>query len=166
MRHICIKSEQEALTELRANPKKWNVISIRCHDELPLKEIDSLALNVLHMSFDDVWLPQHEHMGYVLPSASQIARIFEWAANQKSNIPLMVHCKAGCSRSSAVAFLLVCQEKNLEAALELLDPDIHYPNERIINLGSHQLRNVEIVNVILEFYRVAERRQRELGYRR
>lgn len=102
----------------------------------------------LPMVFDDVWLPEHERLGYVLPKKEIIEEALMWAKNKG---PFIVHCKAGISRSSAVAYLIACLFAPPEKAIKVLNQFIHSPNELIVKFGAEILENEEIVKELVKF---------------
>ena len=60
----------------------------------------------LRIAVDDVWEPTP---GKVLPDESVIGAVLDFASEWDSRSPLLVHCWAGVSRSTATAFILACQ---------------------------------------------------------
>jgi predicted protein tyrosine phosphatase len=55
--------------------------------------------------FDDIEEPIP---GYVPPAAHEVREMLEFAASCKEGDSLLVHCHAGVSRSTAIAFAAVC----------------------------------------------------------
>lgn len=60
----------------------------------------------LKLAVDDVWEPT---AGRVLPSADLVDRILDFGRTWDAGSPLLVHCFAGVSRSTATAFILACE---------------------------------------------------------
>lgn len=116
------------------------------------KEIDKFCSKnnkgIISCCFDDVWLPEHEKMGYKLPTKEDVAKILEWARGKN---PMTVHCTGGISRSSAIAYLIACLRSSPEEAIKILNPLIHSPNELIVQFGSEILGNPKILEVYKEF---------------
>lgn len=116
------------------------------------KEIDRFcskdSKGMISSYFDDVWLPEHEKMGYKLPTKEDVAKILEWA---KGKSPMTVHCTGGISRSAAMAYLIACLSFPPEEAIKVLNPLIHSPNELIVQFGAEILGNPRILEVCKKF---------------
>lgn len=82
--------------------------------------------------------------GHVLPGAAHVAALFDFAAAWDRRAPLLIHCYAGVSRSTAAAYALACalqpraDECALAAALRGASPSAT-PNARIVALADHHL---------------------------
>jgi predicted protein tyrosine phosphatase len=93
-----------------------------------------------------LWLQLHDisapHDGYVLPDKRHIANLFTFARawDRDRRAPLVVHCYAGISRSTASAFACVCalnphrNEASIAWALRRASPTAT-PNLRIVTLA-------------------------------
>lgn len=64
----------------------------------------------LKIAVDDIW---EEQAGMVLPQAAMVGSILAFGKTWDSRSPLLVHCWAGVSRSTATAYILAC-ERNPE----------------------------------------------------
>jgi len=106
---------------------------------------------VLKMS--DVWLPEHERMGYQLPREEQIKELLNWS---KGKHDFVVHCTAGVSRSSAIAYVLACCFMPPSEAISVLDPYKHDPNDLIVQLGAKLLGNPEVLAELKRFGKIAK----------
>ncbi len=60
----------------------------------------------LKIAVDDIWEPAE---GKVLPHADLVDRILQFGRTWDGQSPLLVHCWAGVSRSTATAFILACE---------------------------------------------------------
>ncbi len=60
----------------------------------------------LKLAVDDAWEEAH---GKLLPSADHVDRILDFGRTWDGASPLLVHCWAGVSRSTATAFILACE---------------------------------------------------------
>ncbi len=94
--------------------------------------------NLLVANFDDLEQPpdpkwQRKERP---PEEYDVVRILEWTKKkmEENNNEFIVHCTGGVSRSSAVA-LLIRYIQNPEDALKIINPMIHSPNERILDIG-------------------------------
>lgn len=106
----------------------------------------------LTLYFHDIAEPLH---GYVTPSAAHVAAALGFAA--ADGRPILVHCFAGVSRSTAMAFAIACareperDERELAGTLRRLSPTAT-PNPLIVRLADEALgrggRMVEAVAAI------------------
>lgn len=95
--------------------------------------------------------------GLVLPSETHVARLVEFVDRWDMESPLMVHCWAGVSRSTAGVFISLCHlnedvdETEIAAALRLASPTAT-PNIRLVQLADDYLgrggRMVEAVRAL------------------
>jgi predicted protein tyrosine phosphatase len=78
--------------------------------------------------------------GMTPPGESQVAALFEWVADWDRSAPLVVHCYAGISRSTAAAYATVCalnpdrDEEEVALTLRARSPSAT-PNRRIVELA-------------------------------
>ncbi len=95
----------------------------------------------LRLTFDDVIESSH---GYKAPSRRHIARLIEFANGWTEDGPILVHCMAGISRSSAAALVVASsrrpgREVELARRLRLAGPWLS-PNEKVVALADDLLR--------------------------
>jgi predicted protein tyrosine phosphatase len=82
--------------------------------------------------------------GMTPPGESHLATYFGWLSDWDRSHPLVVHCYAGISRSTAAAFVAICalsptrDEKELAATLRARSPSAT-PNRRIIEIADRML---------------------------
>lgn len=60
----------------------------------------------LKIAVDDIWEPE---AGRVVPDEAMVRRILDFGVDWSGVAPLLVHCWAGVSRSTATAFILACE---------------------------------------------------------
>ena len=109
------------------------------------------AANHLLLDMDDI----NEHIdGYVMPGEQHVDDMLRFVRRWDRKAPLVVHCYAGISRSTAGAFVAVCalnphrDERQIARALRLASPTA-YPNVRIVQLADRMLeRNGRMVRAI------------------
>ena len=95
----------------------------------------------LHLSSHDVALPTD---GFQAPAAGDVARLLAFAAGWTGERPLLVHCWAGVSRSTAAAYAIAClkrpdlDEAAIARRLRSLAP-CATPNPLIVRLADAQL---------------------------
>ncbi len=61
--------------------------------------------NHLRLSMNDIAQPVD---GFVLPSPDHVASLLDFAMAWQGRSPMLVHCWAGISRSTAAAFIILC----------------------------------------------------------
>ncbi|HEY9216866.1 MAG TPA: protein-tyrosine phosphatase family protein [Phenylobacterium sp.] len=95
--------------------------------------------------------------GLVLPDETVVQQILEFGRTWDEQAPMVVHCWAGISRSTATAFALACErspeKSELEIAQLLRRSAPHaWPNRRIVALADDMLgrggRMVDAVDAI------------------
>jgi predicted protein tyrosine phosphatase len=92
--------------------------------------------------------------GHVLPDRCHVEALLGFAARWDRREPLVVHCYAGVSRSTAAAFAIVCAlspkryEQDVAAALRAASPTAT-PNARLIAVADQLLcRNGRMVAAV------------------
>lgn len=97
--------------------------------------------NHLWLRLNDISSPLD---GYVLPDEEHVAELLEFVRGWDQNAPLVVHCFAGISRSTASAYASVCalnphrDEASIAQALRHASPTAT-PNIRIVTLADRLL---------------------------
>jgi predicted protein tyrosine phosphatase len=97
--------------------------------------------NHLILSMDDISQPMD---GYELPAETHVRRLIEFVTRWDRAAPLVVHCYAGISRSSAAAYTAACalnpgrDEADIAQAIRRASP-IASPNVRIVTLADAAL---------------------------
>jgi predicted protein tyrosine phosphatase len=95
--------------------------------------------------------------GMIAPGAEHVEKLVDFATRWDRNAPMVVHCYAGISRSTAAAFIAACaispeaSEREIAANLRNASPTA-MPNRRLVKLGDDFLgrkgRMVEAVGLI------------------
>lgn len=98
--------------------------------------------NHLRVQVDDIT----EHMdGFVAPSAAHVERILDFVRGWDRVSPMVVHCYAGISRSTASAFAAACMlnphrdEAEIARQIRAASP-IASPNRLMVSLADQALR--------------------------
>ena len=90
----------------------------------------------LKVGINDIAVPQ---AGLIAPEDRHISELIEFLAAWPGQEPLLIHCWAGISRSTAAAFIALCQRNDgyeLDLAHELRDRAPYAnPNKRIISIA-------------------------------
>jgi predicted protein tyrosine phosphatase len=91
----------------------------------------------LRLDMNDICEPAD---GLVLPHEDHVAELVQFALDWDRKAPLLIHCWAGISRSTAAAFISLCalnpkvDEFDLARVLREASPTA-YPNRRLVALG-------------------------------
>ncbi len=153
---IRIAGEIEAASELLKNRKHWYVISMRATrvKKCQVDPFSDLARDFLPVWIDDVWEDSQLAEGNRrYATQDEVAAVIAWASGKD---PLLVHCQAGVSRSSAIAYLIASARSNPAEAIKLLHPALHTPNMHLVRLGAVILGNPEVETVAAEYNRKAK----------
>lgn len=100
-----------------------------------------VAENHLWLRLHDISSPLE---GYIMPEEQHIADLLNFVRRWDRRAPLVVHCYAGISRSTASAFASVCalsphrNEESIAQALRRASPTAT-PNVRIVSLADRLL---------------------------
>ena len=139
---IEIMSRKNA-SEFIENNKDYPIIAIGEQYSDDVKNmITDKATNCLCLIFDDV---EVESPTRKTASKEQIQQAIDWA---KDKDDLIVACRAGISRSSAIAYLIACSKSKPEEAVNILDMSIHQPNRLIIERGAKVLNDKKVEKTI------------------
>jgi len=137
------------------NPGVWNVLSISSPGHDYFDELAQQACaDFQKLCFDDVRSNRDQEGKGKVPTEADVRKAIEFAANKSM---ILVHCLAGISRSSAIAFIVACAKglDPFEAAERILDPATHAPNPLIVRLGAEILGDPRISNAYENFENVA-----------
>ena len=97
--------------------------------------------NHLVLGLDDITEPMD---GYIVPCDEHVSRLIEFARGWDRTTPMVVHCFAGISRSTAGAYVAACalnperDERAIATALRRASATAT-PNARIVALGDRML---------------------------
>ena len=112
-----------------------------------------LEANHLRVQMDDI---TEEMDGFVAPSETHVEQVLNFVRGWDRNAPLVVHCYAGISRSTASAFAAVCalnpdrDEIEIARKIRAASP-IASPNRRIVGLADRALgRNGRMLRALDE----------------
>lgn len=113
----------------------------------------------LHLSMHDI---AEQQEGLTLPGESHVRAVLDFAGTWDRRQPLLVHCFAGISRSTASAYIIAAalaprrDEAELAATLRRLSPSAT-PNARLIAVADQILgRNGRMVEAIRAIGRGAD----------
>jgi predicted protein tyrosine phosphatase len=138
MIHVCSLSRlHETVEETGAR----HVVTLLKDVELVQRPRGVTVENHLILGMDDITGPIE---GYVLPAGEHVAKLIEFVRGWDRATPLVMHCYAGISRSTAGAYVAACalspqrDELAIAQALRLASPTAT-PNLRIVALADRAL---------------------------
>ena len=138
MIHVCSLA---ALPETVSAVGASHVLTVMANVDQVLTPAFVLAANHLKVQMDDI---TEELEGFVAPSESHIEKVLQFVRGWDRNAPMVVHCYAGISRSTASAFAAVCalnphrDEIEIAKKIRAASP-IASPNRRIVELADRAL---------------------------
>ncbi|HZC15257.1 MAG TPA: protein-tyrosine phosphatase family protein [Caulobacteraceae bacterium] len=148
---VCSLSDMPGVVRRRRASHLVTLIDPGTPVERPLSVPESRHLR---LDFDDIDAPAE---GYRAPDAASVARMLEFSRAWDASAPMVVHCFAGISRSTASAFAIACDRNpdvpESQIALTLRQAARHaFPNRRIVALADDMLgrhgRMVEAIEAI------------------
>jgi predicted protein tyrosine phosphatase len=151
MIHVCSLSR---LQETVASTGARHVVSLLGREDNLSRPATILPENHLWLQVHDISAPLE---GYVTPETEHVEQLILFVRRWRRDKPLVVHCYAGISRSTAAAFVSVCalnpqsEERTIASALRRASPTAT-PNLRIVTLADRLLgrdgRMIEAVEEI------------------
>jgi predicted protein tyrosine phosphatase len=98
--------------------------------------------NHLVLAVDDISLPMD---GYTLPAEEHVERLIDFVGRWDRTTPMVVHCYAGISRSSAGAYVAACavnpKRNELEIAWDIRRASrTAQPNSAIVSIADRLLK--------------------------
>jgi predicted protein tyrosine phosphatase len=137
MIHVCSLSRlHETVEETGAR----HVVSL-LGDEAIERPVAIVPENHLWLRLHDISAPLD---GYIYPEEAHVADLLDFVRRWDRRAPLVVHCYAGISRSTASAFASVCalnphrDEESVALALRRASPTAT-PNSRIVSIADRLL---------------------------
>ncbi len=138
MIHVCSLA---ALPETVRRTGASHVLTVMANVEQVARPDTILAENHLKVSMDDI---NEELEGFVAPSEHHVAQVLDFVRGWGRGAPLVVHCYAGISRSTASAFAAACalnpqrDELAIARSIRAASP-IASPNRLIVSLADKAL---------------------------
>ena len=138
MIHVCSLA---ALPETVRLTGASHVLTVMANVEQVQRPKSVLPVNHLKISMDDITEQQD---GFVAPSEHHVEKVLNFIRGWDRQAPLVVHCYAGISRSTASAFAAVCMlnpqrdELSIARQIRAASP-IASPNRLIVSLADKAL---------------------------
>jgi predicted protein tyrosine phosphatase len=151
MIHVCSLAR---LPEMVKMTGAHHVVSLLAKEDALTRPAAIAPENHLWLQVHDISEPAE---GYVMPQAQHVEELIVFVRRWPREAPLIVHCYAGVSRSTAAAFVTACalnpvsDERNIAKALRHASPTAT-PNIRIVTIADQMLgrqgRMVDAVKAI------------------
>jgi len=138
MIHVCSLA---ALPETVRLTGASHVLTVMANVDQVQRPLSVLAANHLKVAMDDIVEPMD---GFVAPSEAHVAQVLEFVQRWDRGAPLVIHCYAGVSRSTASAFAAACalnphrDEMTIARQIRAASP-IANPNRLIVSLADKAL---------------------------
>ncbi|WJR80164.1 protein-tyrosine phosphatase family protein [Bradyrhizobium sp. NP1] len=138
MIHVCSLA---ALPETVRATGASHVLTVMANVDQVQRPVSVLPANHLKVSMDDII---EEMEGFVAPSPAHIEKVLNFVRGWDRSAPLVVHCYAGISRSTASAFAAACalnprrDEITIARQIRAASP-IAQPNRLIVSLADKAL---------------------------
>jgi predicted protein tyrosine phosphatase len=138
MIHVCSLAR---LHETVAETKASHVVTLLKDTHLVQRPHVIPADRHLVLGMDDICEPAD---GYVCPAEEHVADLLDFARGWNRGAPMVVHCYAGISRSTAGAFITACalnpqrDEAGIAWSMRRASP-IAMPNRRLVALADRML---------------------------
>lgn len=138
MIHVCSLA---ALLETVRRTGASHVLTVMANVDQVQRPKSVHPANHMKISFDDITEPMD---GYVAPTAEHVERMLTFVRGWDRSAPLVIHCYAGVSRSTASAFAAACalnphrDEMEIARKLRAASP-IASPNRLIVSLADKAL---------------------------
>ena len=138
MIHVCSLA---ALSETVRLTGASHVLTVMANVDQVLRPASVLPANHMKIAFDDITEPMD---GFVAPSAEHVERVLSFVRGWDRSAPLVIHCYAGVSRSTASAFAAACalnphrDEMVIARQIRSASP-IANPNRLLVSLADKAL---------------------------
>ena len=138
MIHVCSLA---ALPETVKATGASHVLTVMANVDQVMRPESVLAANHLKVSMDDI---TEQMDGFLAPSEAHIEKVLSFVRGWDRHAPMVVHCYAGISRSTASAFAAACMlnpqrdEVSIARQIRAASP-IAQPNRLIVSLADKAL---------------------------
>jgi predicted protein tyrosine phosphatase len=138
MIHVCSLA---ALPETVRSTGASHILTVMANVDQVQRPQSVLAANHLKVQMDDI---TEQMDGFVAPTEAHIEQVLDFVRGWDRSAPLVVHCYAGISRSTASAFAAVCalnphrDEIAIARQIRAASP-IAQPNRLIVGLADKAL---------------------------
>jgi predicted protein tyrosine phosphatase len=139
MIHVCSLA---ALPDTVKATGASHILTVMAKVDQVLRPKSVLEANHLKVQIDDI---TEQIDGFVVPSDSHIEQVLNFVRGWDRSAPMVVHCYAGISRSTASAFAAACalnphrDEMSIARQIRAASP-VASPNRLIVSLADKALR--------------------------
>jgi predicted protein tyrosine phosphatase len=102
MIHVCSLARLHATVDAT---KAMHIVTLLRRTDVVARPSHIASENHLILSVDDIPMPVD---GMIVPAQEHVERLIDFATRWDRNAPMVVHCYAGISRSTAAAFTAAC----------------------------------------------------------
>jgi len=148
MIHVCSLAALPATVEATG---ARHVLTVMANVDQVVRPTSILEANHLRISMDDINEPAQ---GFTAPSQVHVEQALAFLRQWDRSAPMVIHCYAGISRSTASAFMAVCalnphrDEIAIARQIRAASPSA-YPNRLIVTLADQVLgRNGRMVRAL------------------
>jgi predicted protein tyrosine phosphatase len=132
--HVCSLARIATTVE---EAQASHLVSLINDDTAVVRPPSILQQNHLFLGINDITEPQD---GMVLPGEDHVRRLIDFADSWRREQPMVIHCFAGISRSTAAAFITLCatrpERDEHDIARRLREASaIATPNTRLVALA-------------------------------
>ena len=137
--HVCPLSQISATVSASGASHLISLIN----DDTPVERPPSIPEeNHLFLGINDITEPMD---GMVLPGEEHVRELIAFVGTWDRSRPLVVHCYAGISRSTAAAFITLCALKPERSEADIANrmrtaSRFAFPNPRLVAFGDHVLK--------------------------
>jgi predicted protein tyrosine phosphatase len=138
MIHVCSLASLHATIEMTGAQHVVTLLGVEDEVRLPTAVP---ASNHLRLHMHDITGPME---GYITPGTEHVEQLLAFVHQWRRSAPLVIHCYAGISRSTAAAFAAVCalnphrEERAIAQALRKASQTA-FPNPRIVSIADQVL---------------------------
>ena len=139
MIHVCSLARLHATVD---ETGARHVVTILKHSDRVVLPVSIARENHLVISVDDIAMPME---GYTAPAQEHVERLIDFVGQWDRAAPMVVHCWAGISRSTAGAFVTACalnpkrDEMQIAQAIRQASRTAQ-PNARIVSIADRLLK--------------------------
>ncbi|MDB5573125.1 MAG: hypothetical protein JWR79_282 [Tardiphaga sp.] len=150
MIHVCSLADLHSTV---ASTGASHILTVMANVAQVQRPVSVLEANHLRVQMDDI---TESMPGFTAPSESHVEQVLGFVRMWDRGAPMVIHCYAGISRSTASAFTSICalnpgrDEGSIARQLRALSPSAH-PNRLIVTLADKALkRNGRMVRALDE----------------
>jgi predicted protein tyrosine phosphatase len=138
MIHVCSLADLPETVRLTGAS---HVLTVMANVDQVQRPASVLPANHMKIAFDDITEPMD---GFVAPRAEHVEQVLSFVRGWDRNAPLVIHCYAGVSRSTASAFAAACalnphrDEMVIARQIRAASP-IANPNRLLVSLADKAL---------------------------